>query len=63
MCFIIFILDKKVVGSSPTRGSKAKSLNPSQLATWLGFLLLNFIKYTPMGINSRICSLKRLNTS
>lgn len=31
MCFLIFILDKKVVGSSPTRGSKAKSLKPSRL--------------------------------
>ena len=33
-----FVLNEKVVGSSPTRGSKAKSLKPSQLATWLGFL-------------------------
>lgn len=29
MCFLIFTLDKKVVGSSSTRGSKAKSLKPS----------------------------------
>lgn len=40
MCFIIFIRNKKVVGSSPTRGSKAKSLKTSQLATWLGFFFV-----------------------
>lgn len=40
MCFLIFICNIKVVGSSPTRGSKAKSLKPCQLATWLGFLFV-----------------------
>ena len=40
MCFLIFIRNKKVVGSSSTRGSKAKSLKPSQLAAWLGFLFV-----------------------
>lgn len=38
MCFKIFIRNKKVMGSSSPRGSKAKSLKPSQLAAWLGFV-------------------------
>lgn len=45
MRFLIFIRNEKVVGSSPTRGSKAKTKKFSQLTNWLSFFtLLNIVK-------------------
>ena len=42
MRFLIFIRNEKVVGSSPTRGSKLKLLKTSQLNGWFSlFMLLN----------------------
>ena len=34
-----FIRNEKVVGSSPTRGSKAKTKKLNQLTNWLSFFL------------------------